>query len=100
MSPKSPSKIRAIPTMSEQDNIAIIAEGLQRQLDELRKIIQQGHTGGSQQQQQAPPPSIVSDNREREQEVEKLRIRIEHLVRALDAKDLTIQQLRAQLDQQ
>ncbi|KAJ2052248.1 hypothetical protein GGI03_008958 [Coemansia sp. RSA 2337] len=84
--------------MSEQDNIAIIAEGLQRQLDELREIIQQGHTDGSQQQQQqATQPSTVSDNRE--QEIEKLRIRVEHLVRALDAKDLTIQQLRAQLGQ-
>ncbi|KAJ2038169.1 hypothetical protein GGH13_009911 [Coemansia sp. S155-1] len=85
--------------MSEQDNIAIIAEGLQRQLDELREIIQQGHTDGSQQQQQqqATQPSTVSDNRE--QEIEKLHIRIEHLVRALDAKDLIIQQLRAQLGQ-
>ncbi|KAJ2114724.1 hypothetical protein IW146_002864 [Coemansia sp. RSA 922] len=84
--------------MSEQDNIAIIAEGLQRQLDELREIIQQDHTDGSQQQQQqATQPSTVSDNRE--QEIEKLRIRVEHLVRALDAKDLTIQQLRAQLGQ-
>ncbi|KAJ2029477.1 hypothetical protein IWW57_001701 [Coemansia sp. S610] len=87
--------------MSEQDNIAIIAEGLQRQLDELREIIGQGHIGGSQQQQQqAPQPSVDSGDRELQQEVEQLRIRIGHLVRALDAKDLAIRQLRSQLDQQ
>ncbi|KAJ2493092.1 hypothetical protein IWW37_000919 [Coemansia sp. RSA 2050] len=93
------SKYNDFITLKPSDNIAIIAEGLQRQLDELREIIRQGHTSGSQQQQ-APQPSIVSGDRELQQEAEKLHIRIGHLVRALDAKDLTIQQLRSQLDQQ
>ncbi|KAJ2320373.1 hypothetical protein GGI00_006244 [Coemansia sp. RSA 2681] len=83
--------------MNDQDNVAVIAEGLQRQLDELRTIVQQGFASSPQQpQQRAPQSSTGSDSREREQEVEKLHIRIEHLVRALDAKDIVIQQLRAQ----
>lgn len=54
------------------------AAGLQRQLDELKRIIQQQSDSSSGSQQE---------------EVSKLKIRVAHLLRALDAKDRVIKEL-------
>lgn len=54
------------------------AAGLQRQLDELKRIIQQQPDGSSGSQRE---------------EVSKLKIRVAHLLRALDAKDRVIKEL-------
>ncbi|KAJ2843124.1 hypothetical protein GGI22_007322 [Coemansia erecta] len=68
-----------------------IAAGLQRQLDELRSIIQLRSSA-------TPVPSVEAGTCEQQQcEIKKLSNRIKHLVRALDAKDRRIQELQTQL---
>ncbi|KAJ2506273.1 hypothetical protein GGI11_006723 [Coemansia sp. RSA 2049] len=89
--------------MSENSSHAdTIAAGLQRQLDEIYSMIQNKSIAT------APPQSTDDDNnnsnngtsgvdkekQEQQSEIEKLNNRIKHLVRALDAKDREIQQLR------
>ncbi|KAJ2664887.1 hypothetical protein IWW48_000501 [Coemansia sp. RSA 1200] len=75
--------------------------GLQRQLDEIYSMIQNKSIA-------APPPQSTADDnnsnneasgvdkekQEQKSENQKLNNRIKHLVRALDAKDREIQELR------
>ncbi|KAJ1666813.1 hypothetical protein EV178_001897 [Coemansia sp. RSA 1646] len=73
-----------------------IAAGLQRQLDELRSIIQLRSI--AMPQPLAPRAETDSDEQQQQQsEIKKLNNRIKHLVRALDAKDREIQELQAQI---
>ncbi|KAJ2083178.1 hypothetical protein H4R24_001008 [Coemansia sp. RSA 988] len=74
---------------SHQD---VIATGLQRQLDELRELIRQGTRDcGSGNPQDK---SALEDMRRLQNENEQQRVRIIHLLRALDNKDRLIDQLR------
>ncbi|KAJ2162227.1 hypothetical protein GGF46_000844 [Coemansia sp. RSA 552] len=62
-----------------------VAAGLQRQVDELREIIQMGGAGAG---------TDTKRQQQLEAEVQRQRVRIGHLLRALDAKDAAIEQLQ------
>ncbi|KAJ1759854.1 hypothetical protein GGH19_001774 [Coemansia sp. RSA 1807] len=74
-----------------------IAAGLQRQLDELREIIHRGGDGSAQQSRQSKQENDSIQNLQAE--IEKQRVRIVHLLRALDSKDRVIDQLRTDTNQ-
>ncbi|KAJ2718919.1 metalloprotease [Coemansia sp. Benny D115] len=82
----------------------VVAAGLQRQLDELRQIIAQFKaepTEKQQQQQGEGQRACDSDNSSAQaEEIKKLNTRIKHLLRALDAKDKTIEALQSANNQQ
>ncbi|KAJ1865002.1 hypothetical protein LPJ73_000133 [Coemansia sp. RSA 2703] len=72
----------------------IIATGLQRQLDELREIIARIKSTPAQEQ---AIPSKDADAAKTSEEIQRLNIRISHLLRALDAKDAQIKDLESRL---
>ncbi|KAJ2822397.1 hypothetical protein IWW50_004229 [Coemansia erecta] len=75
--------------MSDTIHNETIAAGLQRQLDELREIIQGGNGSLTQQSAQAD-----DSTKQLQGEIEKQRVRIVHLLRALDDKDRIIGELQ------
>ncbi|KAJ2498943.1 hypothetical protein GGH96_003943 [Coemansia sp. RSA 1972] len=82
-------------TMPKPTHSDTIAAGLQQQLDELREII---HQGGDSSTQQSSQSKQENDSIQKLQaEIEKQRIQIVHLLRALDNQDLLIDQLRTDM---
>ncbi|KAJ1723281.1 hypothetical protein LPJ53_002379 [Coemansia erecta] len=79
---------------ASQTNEQIIAAGLQKQLDELREVIQRMNSKPTQEQ---PVPSKDTSDTKAKEEIQKLNIRISHLLRALDAKDALIKDLETRL---
>ncbi|KAJ2784277.1 hypothetical protein GGI15_002294 [Coemansia interrupta] len=73
-----------------QKDEQIIADGLQKQLDELREIIARMNSKPLQEQTVS---SKDADDAKTKEEIQKLNIRISHLLRALDAKDALIKDL-------
>ncbi|KAJ1965966.1 hypothetical protein GGI12_000397 [Dipsacomyces acuminosporus] len=88
--------------MSDQEQQSIVAAGLQKQLDELRTVIQLGLGSDSSSKDSSKDSSDSQDSKcdaativRLESENQKLQVRIQHLLRALDSKDQAIRELQA-----
>ncbi|KAJ2771722.1 hypothetical protein IWQ56_001671 [Coemansia nantahalensis] len=76
--------------MPEPTHADTVAAGLQRQLDELREIVASQGAGPAAEHDAAAAATVARLAAEND----KLRIRIDHLLRALDDKDREISLLK------